>query len=132
MRAARLARLAAEAEGLRMRHRARRTVVRLAIGVIGLFFLLDAVVFGHIAIWFWLRQHWEQAPTAGIMTGGDLVLAMFLALLAARSSPSRIEIEALAVRQRAVSNITSTIALSTLVVPLVRTGLSLFRRNTRR
>ena len=55
MRTLRLARIAAEAEGLRLRHRAQRTAVRAASALIALAFLLGAVVFVHIAAWFWLR-----------------------------------------------------------------------------
>lgn len=128
MRALRLARIAAEAEGLRLRHRTRRAVMRGMLMLIALGFLLGAVIFCHIAAWFWLRFYWAPLGCALILAGADLVLAALLALLAARSSPSRIEIEALAVRQRAMDNITSTLALSALAAQLLRMAVEFFRR----
>lgn len=128
MRTLRLARIAAEAERLRLRLYFRRVAVRAVIWLVALAFLLDALVFAHIAAWYWLRVHWEQLPTALIIAGADIVLACVLALLAARSSPGKVEVEALAVRQRAVTSMTSTVALSALVAPLLRIVLDLFRR----
>src|SRR5690242_2484507 len=102
MRPLRLARIAAEAEGIRLRSRARRAVVRIALMMLALGFLFGAAVFGHVAAWFWLRQQWEPQLVALVLTGVDVVLAFCLLLLAARSTDSRVEREALAVRQRAV------------------------------
>jgi hypothetical protein len=130
MRTLRLARIAAEAEGLRLRRQARRTAVRLAIGLIALIFLGWALVFGHVAAWYWLREGagWAEPGTAMAITGADLVIAVFLALLAARSSPGRVEMDALQVRQRALESATSGFALTTMLVPAVRLALNLLRR----
>ena len=95
MRALRLARIAAEAEGLRLRHSAQRTVVRAILGLIALGLLFGALVFCQIAAWYWLRVSWDRPAAALILAGAELVLAAILALLAARSSPGRIEIEAI-------------------------------------
>ena len=54
---------------------------------------------------------WESLHAALIVTGADLVLAVAAGLLAARSSPGRIELEALAVRRRALER-ARTIALA--------------------
>jgi hypothetical protein len=133
MRSLRLARIAAEAEGLRLRQRAKRTAVRLAFGVVALVFLAGALAFAHIAAWFWLRLDWEARHASLILAGADLVLAVFLALLAARSSPGRVEREALAVRQRAIDTATSPLALSALAMPVLRVlGNLLWRRRSRR
>jgi len=51
-----------------------------------------------------------------------------LALLAARSSPSRIEREALAVRRQAINRATSALAFSTLAAQLLRLLTSLVSR----
>jgi hypothetical protein len=128
MRAFRLARIAAEAEGLRLRHRARRTAVRATLALGSLGFLLAAVVFCHVAAWSSLRQHWDQPFAALILAGADVVLAVFLALLAARSSPGRVELEALAVRQHATQSITGTLAFSAMSMELLRIALRFFRR----
>jgi len=129
MRTLRLARVAAEAEGLRLRYTARRAMTRGILVLIALGFLLGACVFCHIAAWFWLRAHWEPPGSALILAGADLVLAAFLVLLAARSSAGRVEIEALAVRQRALGSITSTLALSALAAQLLRVATEFFRRS---
>jgi hypothetical protein len=130
MRTLRLARIAAEAEGLRLRRQARRTAVRVAVGVIALIFLGWALAFAHVAAWYWLREGvgWAQPATAMAITGADLVIAAFLALFAARSSPGRVEMDALQVRQRALESATSGFALTTMLVPAVRLALNVLRR----
>jgi hypothetical protein len=128
MRSLRLARIAAEAEGLRLRYGLKRAVVRAVLGLLALAFLLGALVLCHVAVWLWLRQAWEALPATLILAGGDVVLAVILALFAARSSPGRVEAEALAVRQRALEAATSGVALSTLAVPLLRLGIDRLRR----
>jgi hypothetical protein len=130
MRTLRLARIAAEAEGLRLRRQAQRTVVRLAIGLIALMFLGWALACAHVAAWYWLRDGagWTAAVTAMTLTGADLVIATFLALLVARSSPGRAERDALQVRQRALESATSSFALATVLVPALRLLVNLVRR----
>jgi hypothetical protein len=132
MRALRLARVAAEAEGLRLRERMRRTAMRAAFGSVAMGFLAAAVVFAHIAAWFWLRVAWEPQYAALIVAGADLLLAILLALLAARSSPGRIELEALAVRRRAIDSAASTLAFSALAMQLLRLFTSLLSRRRSR
>jgi hypothetical protein len=133
MRPIGLVRVAAEAEGLRLRHQLSRTVVRLAMGLVGLFFLIAAILFAHLALWFWLklRLEWSDYSAAGALAGGDLVLALICVAVAARSSPGRIEREALEIRQRALSSAASTMATATVVVPLVRMVLGMLRRARR-
>jgi hypothetical protein len=130
MRTLRLARIAAEAEGLRLRRQAQRTAVRVATGLLALIFLGWAVALAHVAAWFWLRQSigWAEPGSALALTGADLVIAVFLGLLMARSSPGRVEMEALQVRQRALESVTSSFALTTMLLPAVRLALNLLRR----
>src|SRR5689334_8599314 len=119
MRPLRLARIAAEAEGIRLRSRARRAMVRVAHMILALGLLFAAAAFGHIAAWFWLRQRWEPQVVALVLAGADAVLAFLLVLLAARSTDSRVEREALAVRQRAMESIAGTFAMSALAGQLL-------------
>jgi hypothetical protein len=130
MRTLRLARIAAEAEGLRLRRQAQRTAVRVAIGLIGLMFLGWALAFAHVAGWYWLRESvgWASSGAAAAVAGADLVIAAFLVLLMARSSPGRIELEALQVRKQALESATSSFATATLLVPTLRLVLNLLRR----
>jgi len=128
MRPLRLARIAAEAEGIRLRSRARRAMVRIALMILALALLLAAAAFGHVAAWFWLRQRWEPQVAALVLAGADAVLAFLVLLLAARSTDSRVEREALAVRQRAVESIAGTFAFSALAGQLLRIVADFVRR----
>ena len=89
------------------------------------------LVFCHIALWYWLRHHCEPTAGALILAGGDVVLAAILALLAARSTPGRIELEALAVRHRAVEGVTGTLAFSAIAMQLLRLAIRSVRRARR-
>jgi hypothetical protein len=131
MRTLRLARIAAEAEGLRLRYSARRASVRVVLGLVALSCLLSALIFCQIAAWYWLRASWDRPTVALILAGAELVLAVILALVAARSSPGRVELEALAVRNRALESATSGLALSALAAQLLRVAIGLFRRPRR-
>lgn len=120
MRTLRLARIAAEAEGLRLREQIRRTVVRAILGIIAMGFLAAAVVFANIAAWYWLRLYWTELNTALAMAGADIVMALLLMALAARSTPSRAEVEALAIRRQAMDSAAGSLAFSALAVQLLR------------
>ena len=130
MRTLRLARIAAEAEGLRLRRQVQRTVVRVVTGVIGLMFLGWAVVFAQVAAWLWLRDSvgWSAAGAAAAIAGADLVVAGVLALAMARSSPGRVEREALQVRRQALASAVNSLGWRAMVVPAVRLLLDLVRR----
>jgi len=130
MRTLRLAQIAAEAEGLRLRRQARRTAFRVATGVIGLMFLGWALVFAHVAVWYWLHKAagWTVPGAAMAVAGGDLVIAAFLALLAAQSMPGRVEREALQVRRHALESATSGIGLANELLQALRLVMSLVRR----
>jgi hypothetical protein len=121
MRPVRLARIAAEAEGVRLRGMMARIVTRAIFAVIALFFILGAVTFGHIAAWYEIRTALNQSylATAGILGGADLLLAIILLFLASRSSPSRVEIEAREVRRKALAGLGSALSLTQLALPLL-------------
>jgi hypothetical protein len=122
VRVVRLVRVAAEAEGVRLRGFASRVVTRAILGLSALLFLLGAIAFAHIAVWYWLRTGLDQtAPAAaGIMGGVDLLAAVVLGFLATRSTPSRVEAEALDVRRKAIQGIGGTFSLVQLVIPILR------------
>jgi len=130
VRPVRLARIAAEAEGLRLHRLVRRIFLRAALGVIAFLFLLGAIVFIHIAVWYWLRIGLAQGfyATAGILGGADLLVAIILGFAATRSSPSRVELEALEVRRKAIEAMGSMFSLAGLVIPILRIAANLGRR----
>ena len=114
-----LGKVALEAEGLRLRHMAKRLVVRVVLGYFALGMVFGAVTFLHVAGWFWLREYLRPAPVALIFTGIDLLIGLILGVLAARSTPGRVEREALAIRRRALEDIAASITVSALVMQLV-------------
>lgn len=122
MRPLRLARIAIEAEGVRLRGMATRIVTRIIFAVLALFFVLGAVIFGHVAAWYEIRTALDLSylATTGILGGADLLLAIILAFLATRSTPSRVEVEALDVRRKAIEGIGSAMSLTRLVIPILR------------
>jgi hypothetical protein len=130
MRPFRLARIAAEAELVRLRGMMTRIMTRAIFGVVALFFLLGAMVFAHVAAWYEIRIGLDQSylATAGILGGADLLLSIILLLLASRSSPSKVEVEALNVRRRAIEGIGSALTLTQLALPLVRLASNFGRR----
>lgn len=132
MRPFRLARIAAEAEGVRLRGMATRIATRVVFAIIALFFLSGALVFAHVAAWYELRTALDQSYliTTAILGGADLLVAIVLLFLASRSTPSRVETEALEVRRQAIEGIGSALSITTMLLPLLRLATS-FRRRRR-
>lgn len=130
MRPVRLARIAAEAEGVRLKGMVSRIVTRAIFGVVAVLFVIGAIVFAHFAAWFELRTALDQTFLAatGEVGGADLLVAIILGVLASRSSPSRVEREALDVRRKAVQAIGGTFSLAQLALPVLRIGANLRRR----
>ena len=128
MRSLRLARIAAEAEGLRLRRGAQRTALRAIYVIVALGFFAWAVLFAHVAAWFWLRLSWEARHAALIVAGADLVLAVLLAVLASLLSPGRVEREALEVRRRAIESVGGALAFSAMAMQVLRLFTNLLAR----
>lgn len=130
MRPFRLARIAAEAEGVRLRGLVTRIVTRAIFAVVASIFLLGALTFGHIAAWYGIRVGLDQSflAAAGILGGADLLVAIILLVLASRSTPSRTETEALEVRRRALEGVGSALSLTQMVLPVLRLVSGMRRR----
>ncbi len=130
MRAYRLLQVALQAETLRWKAMATRTVTRVAMAGVALLFLTGALIFAHLAAWVWLRsaQGFSDVATAGSMAGGDLLIGAILLFLAARAGPGRTEVEALELRRQAIQGIGSGASLLELLIRLVRIVNLLLRR----
>jgi hypothetical protein len=115
MRATNLVRVAAEAEVLRIQHMLKRQGIRAAFGVAALIFAVGVLVLVNIACWQLARLYVSAIDASLIMLGANLVIAVIFGLLAARSSPSRTEREALDLRQRALAEARGSLALGALV-----------------
>jgi len=118
-----------EAETLRLSHRMKRTIARGVLGCIALALLLGALGFGHVAAWYWLRDFMAARYVALMFAGCDLLLALLLAILAARSVPGPVEREALALRRRALDDAVASLSVSALLIRLVD---QVIRRRPRR
>jgi hypothetical protein len=124
VRSFQLLRLAIEAEGLRLRHQARRTFGRLVLGYFAVLLLFGALTFGHVAAWYWLRENMAGQYVALIFAGVDLSLAAILAVLASRSTPGVLELEALEVRRRALDDAAGSLSVMTLLLRAVDLWMS--------
>jgi hypothetical protein len=113
-----LVRIAAEAEVVRLRALANRTALRAVLAAIALLFLLGALVFAHVAAWFWLDR--PAVASAGILGGTDLLLAIIFGGLALRSAQSAVELGAINIRRQALQGIASQTALARLLISVVR------------
>ena len=131
MRATSLIRVAAEAEILRIRHLLKRQGMRAVLGLAGVVFILGVLVLANIAGWQVLRLYVSAISATLIMLGVNLLIAAIFGVLAARSSPSRTEREALEVRRRALQEARSSVALGALL-PAAGALLRSSRNNVRR
>src|SRR5271170_4622487 len=120
IRSLRLAQIAAQAEGLRLRRLARRTAVRVGLALVAAPFLLACFAFLEMALWDWLSQHLRAEFAALITAGINFAIAGLLLLIAALSRDSQVEIEALRVRQRALEDATRHFTIAAMVTPVAR------------
>lgn len=122
MRIVRLGRAALDAEAVRLRYVALRTVRRVVLGAIAGVFGLVALAALHVAAFFVLELDARITPawSAVIVAGGDLLLAVILLMLAARGGLSAGEIEARIMRDRTISELRTSLAFATFTGPAAR------------
>lgn len=120
MKTVRLARIAAEAETLRLRHMAVRTGRRAAYAIVALIFGVALLVMVHCTAWIYAARYFGPGTASWIILGVDLVFCLIFALLASRGGPDRVEEEALQVRQTALHQIGQSFALLMLLRPVAR------------
>lgn len=132
MRPVRLAQIAAQAEGLRWRRRARRIVSQIILAILALPFLLAAFGFLEAAFWSYVARHFQPEEAALIVMGGNLlVVVILLGLSATRGGDDRVSLEALEVRRRALENVQRSVTLATMAGPIAGFVLSQLRRRRR-
>ncbi len=118
MRTARLLRIAAEAEVLRLRRLARRNVIRAVVAAVAGVFFFGALCWFEVATYFWVHLNLGRISSTLIVVGGNLLVALLLLAIAglAWGRPGRVEIEALEVRERAQQQLegiaSATVALA--------------------
>jgi TRAP-type mannitol/chloroaromatic compound transport system permease large subunit len=101
VRTVRLLQVAAEAEILRLRYLMRRHGRRAAFGVLAAIFALSVLVLLDVTGWQLLRLYVAAIYATLLLLGINLVIALVFGALAARSSVSSHEREALRIRQQA-------------------------------
>jgi hypothetical protein len=131
MRAVNLVKVAAQAEVLRLQYLMRRQGIRAAYGLIAVIFGMGVLVFVHAAVWQLLRMYMDGLHATLILLVIDLVIAAGFGLMAAKSSPSHAEREALDIRQHALREARNSLAL-TAVVPIAGSLLRSRRRGTQK
>jgi uncharacterized membrane protein len=115
MRSVNLVKVAIEAEILRYKSMAARQGRRAGFGVAALIFGVGFLISLEIAGWQTARMYILPIyATLGVM-GFNFVIAAVFVVVAMRSSPGQSEIDALAVRKRAVEALQTSVAISTLV-----------------
>ncbi len=120
MRSLELAKIAWEAEALRLRRMARRTTSRLVMTVVALPFLLGTLAFLELALWSYVSRQFIAPFAALILAGVNIAFAGIFLLTAAVSSDSRVEVEALKVRQRALEDVGRQLTIAAMVGPATR------------
>jgi apolipoprotein N-acyltransferase len=133
MRPYRLVRIATEAEFVRLRGIAIRTGTRVVFAAGATIFAIGAVVFGHLAAWYWIRVSLGESGwlTAVILGAMDLLLAVVAGILASRSRPSRVEQDALQVRRQAIEALRGMFSYTRILLPLLRLAPLLNQRKRR-
>lgn len=113
MRATNLAQIAAEAEILRIKRMLIRQGVRVALALVAAIFLIAVLALA--SAWQLLGLRFAPIVATLIMVGANLLLAIILGWIAARSSPNRTEREALGIRQSATGAVKSSLKLPSLI-----------------
>ena len=124
MRSINLLKVAAEAELLRLRILLARQGRRAAFGVVAVIFMLGVLVLAEMAGWQVLRLYVASISATLILLGINFVIATIFGALAARSSPSHVEREALRIRRQALDAARGTLFF-TAAVPVGRAPANL-------
>jgi len=120
VRTLRLAKLAAQAEGVRLREMARRQARRVLLALIAGVFAVAFLAAGHVAIAMSLVPRFTPLQAVLIIGGGDLAIALLFGLLATVSRPGVAELAALRVRRDAVRGVEESLTVPALIAGTAR------------
>ena len=121
MKAVDLAKIAATAEALRLRRQAlrigRQVVFLIITGLFGFF----ALVALHVVLWTLCDGPWSTGKVwaSVIVLGFDILVAGVLFLLGRGKLPDPIEVEARITRDRSISELRSTLAMTAVTTAVV-------------
>jgi cobalamin biosynthesis protein CobD/CbiB len=122
-----LLKVAAEAELLRLRAWLARQGKRVAFGAVAVIFMLGVLVLVEVVGWQVLRLYVASISATLILLGINFVICALFGALAARSSPSHAEREALRVRRQALDAARGALSF-TAAVPVASALLRFGRR----
>jgi hypothetical protein len=122
MKVVRLGRAALDAELLRLRSVATRGARRAAFAAVAALFGLFTLAVLHVAAYFVLSLDARITPawSAVIVAGGDLFFVVVMLIAARTGGPSATEIEARILRDRALSELRTSLAIATFTGPAAR------------
>ena len=115
MRAVELAKVAANAEALRLREMASRQSMRAAYGGAAAVFGIGVLVLLHVVAYNLMVPNVSPTVASLILLAFDLVVAGVCGLKALKSVPGAVETEALAIRKQAVHDMRGSITVMSLV-----------------
>jgi hypothetical protein len=122
MRLLRLLRLAMEAERLHLTRISRGFGIQAALAAVAALFALMLVFMLHMAAYAALAGEYGPAWAALIVAAGDLVLLAIFGFLARRRPYDPIELEALRLRESALSEVRGGAGRAMLLAPLLARG----------
>ena len=123
MRAITLARAAAGAEKVRLQASLGRQVRRGVYGFLGVMFGLGVLTCVHVVAWLALRPVVGSMWASVALLAFDLVVATIFVVLAIRSRPDQLEVEAERLKQLALPGLKQEMTLSSLI-PLLGTFMN--------
>jgi len=129
MRALRLASVAFEAERARLGLRVQREIRRVIFFAIAGVMAAAAFAMLHVIAWVAMTPGVSPLWRAIVIFAFDIVVAGVLAMIAMRNTPTRAEMEALAIRRTAVIEARNGIGFT--LIPIAFSMLRRSRRNRR-
>ncbi len=121
MRTADLGRAAAQAEFLRIKRLIHRQMMRAVWGAVAAVFLVAVLVMIHVIAYFALVPA-LLSPLLGAVAvfAFDLVVALIFGIMAMRSAPDAIEVEAKIIRDRSLYEMKQSLAIGAIVSSVSR------------
>ena len=114
MRAVELAKVAANAEALRLREMASRQSMRAAYGGVAALFGIAVFVLLHVVAYHMMVPNVTPLVASLIMLAFDLIVAAVCGLKALKSVPGPVELEALAIRKQALQDVRGSVTFMSL------------------
>ena len=123
MRTVDLGKTAAQAEVFRIRQLVNRQINRVIWAVVAVVFVIALLVMVHVLATMVLSFYVAPVWAVVIVLGFDLVVALIFGLIALRTAPSRLEVEARAIRDQALAEMKESVAITALMSPLTRVAV---------